>query len=116
MAEIVLFCVVGTVIYTQVGEQYITAPAFGALEDLYKKISYSFMIPTIIFVGCLYASVTARFVMFRWFKNSRHLSQHTLVGWLSWLGILTGSWALAFIIAEVIPIFNSRKFIGSTSL
>lgn len=108
-AEVTLFTIVGSVIYTQVGQQYITAPAFGALQDVYKKVSYSFMIPTIIFVGCLYASVTARFIIFRWLKGSRHLAEHTWIGWLTWLGILLCSWALAFIIAEVIPIFNSRK-------
>lgn len=86
-----------------------TAPAFGALQDNYKKISYSFMIPTIIFVGSLYASVSARFIFFRIFNKTRHLSEHTVVGWASWAGILLLTWIASFIIAEVIPFFSSRE-------
>ena len=84
-------------------------PAFGALSEVYKKVSYSFMIPTIIFVGCLYASVTGRFVFFRVFKDTKHISEHTVIGWTSWTAILLASWILSFIIAEVIPFFSSRK-------
>lgn len=91
--------------------QYVTAPAFGSLHEGYKKISFSFMIPTLIFLGCLYASVTARFIFFRMFRNSRHLNDHTVVGWSAWTGILLVTWILAFVISQVIPIFNSRKCI-----
>lgn len=64
------------------------------------------MIPTLIFLGVLYASVSARFVFFRIFENSRHKSNHTVVGWATWAGILAATWVLAFIIAEVIPFFS----------
>lgn len=105
--EILVFSIVGAVIYAYVGNQYMTAPAFGSLEELYKKISFSFMIPTLIFLGVLYASVSARFIFFRIFQNSRHKSEHTLIGWASWAGILLATWILAFIIANVIPFFSS---------
>jgi hypothetical protein len=88
IAEIVLFSLVGAIIYAYVGGQYITAPAFGSLETLYKKVSFSFMIPTLIFLGVLYASVSARFIFFRIFQNSRHKNDHTVVGWASWTLIL----------------------------
>ncbi|UNI20951.1 hypothetical protein JDV02_006992 [Purpureocillium takamizusanense] len=114
IAEILVFCVVGGVIYAYTGNQYVTAPAFGSLHDLYKKVSFSFMIPTIIFLGCLYASVTARFVFFRWFKGSRHLNDHTVVGWGSWAGILLVTWILAFIISQVIPFFSSLLSVMSS--
>ena len=96
--------------YAFVGNNYMTAPAFGSLQDLYKKISFSFMIPTLIFLGCLYASVTCRFVFFRLFRNSRHLNDHTVIGWGSWAGILLITWIAAFLISQVIPFFSSRKF------
>jgi cation transporter-like permease len=111
IAEIILFSVVGGVIYGFVGTNYITAPAFGSLQPLYKKVSFSFMIPTLIFLGVLYASVTARFVFFRIFQNSRHKNDHTVVGWLSWAGILLLTWILAFIISQVIPFFSDRKYL-----
>ena len=86
--EILVFSVVGSVIYAYTGNQYMTAPAFGSLEPLFKKISFSFMVPTLIFLGVLYASVSARFIFFRLFHNSQHKNEHTLIGWGTWTLIL----------------------------
>ncbi|KAG9249421.1 transmembrane amino acid transporter protein-domain-containing protein [Emericellopsis atlantica] len=113
-AQIIMFSIVGSVIYVYTGNQYMVTPAFGTLTDVYKKVSYSFMVPTIIFVGCLYASVTGRFLFFRLFQNTRHVSDHTVLGWASWGGILMGSWIMSFIIAEVIPFFSSLLSVMSS--
>ena len=64
------------------------------------------MIPTLIFLGVLYASVSARFIFFRIFEGTRHKSEHTVIGWTAWAGILGVTWLGAFIIAEVIPFFS----------
>jgi hypothetical protein len=107
ICEVIVFGLVGAVIYAYTGTQYNTAPAFGSLgNEVYLKVSFSFMIPTLIFLGVLYASVSARFVFFRIFEGSRHKSEHTVIGWASWAGILAITWVLAFIIAEVIPFFS----------
>jgi hypothetical protein len=107
ICEIILFSLVGSIIYAYTGTNYNTAPAFGSLgNDVYLKVSFSFMIPTIIFLGVLYASVSARFVFFRLFAGTRHLGNNTVVGWLGWGAILAVLWVLAFIIAEVIPFFS----------
>ena len=107
ISEIIVFSLVGAIIYAYTGTQYNTAPAFGSLgNDLYKKVSFSFMIPTLIFLGVLYASVSARFLFFRIFEGTRHKTSHTVVGWASWGGILAILWLLAFLVAEVIPFFS----------
>ncbi|RLL93513.1 hypothetical protein CFD26_100895 [Aspergillus turcosus] len=107
IAEIIVFTLVGAIIYVYVGNEYMTAPAFGSLGDeLYMKISFSFMVPTLIFLGVLYASVSARFIFFRIFEGTRHKGNHTVMGWASWCGILMGLWVLAWIIAEAIPFFT----------
>ncbi|KAL9122868.1 MAG: hypothetical protein Q9187_000579 [Circinaria calcarea] len=107
IAEILVFSLTGAIVYVYTGTQYNTAPAFGSLgNDLYKKVAFSFMIPTLIFLGVLYASVSARFVFFRLFDGTRHKGSHTVIGWASWAGILAGTWIVAFIIAEVIPFFS----------
>ncbi|GAP89231.2 putative n amino acid transport system protein [Rosellinia necatrix] len=105
--EIIVFSIVGGAVYAYTGNQYMTSPAFGSLQPIYKKIAFSFMIPTIIFLGVLYASVSARFVFLRIFHNSRHKSENTVVGWASWAAILLVTWILAFIIANSIPFFSS---------
>lgn len=108
IAEIIVFSIVGGVIYAYTGTNYVTAPAFGSIgNEVYKKVSFSFMIPTIIFLGVLYASVTARFLFFNIFKKKQHhIVQNTAVGWISWAAILAATWILAFIISEVIPFFS----------
>ena len=107
IAEIIVFSLVGAIVYAYTGTQYNTAPAFGSLGNaLFKKVAFSFMIPTLIFLGVLYASLSARFVFFRLFDGTRHKSSHTVIGWASWAGILALTWILAFIIAEVIPFFS----------
>lgn len=107
IAEVILFSLVGAIVYAYTGTNYNTAPAFGSLGNAtYLKVSFSFMIPTLIFLGVLYASVSARFVFFRLFAGTRHMGSHTVVGWSAWAGILAVTWVFAFIIAEVIPFFS----------
>ncbi|KAH9870466.1 hypothetical protein IAQ61_005941 [Plenodomus lingam] len=107
ICEIIVFSLVGGVVYGYTGNQYMTSPAFGSLEnEVYKKVAFTFMVPTIVFLGVLYASVSARFVFFRVFAGTEHVSSHTVVGWLGWAGILAILWIFAFIIAEVIPFFS----------
>ena len=107
IAEVIVFSLVGAIIYAYTGTNYNTAPAFGSLgNEVYLKVSFSFMIPTLIFLGVLYASVSARFIFFRLFHDSKHMGNHTVLGWLSWGAILAVLWVFAFIIAEVIPFFS----------
>ncbi|KAF1840984.1 uncharacterized protein K460DRAFT_370964 [Cucurbitaria berberidis CBS 394.84] len=107
ICEIIVFSLVGGVVYGYTGTQYMTSPAFGSLKnEVYKKVAFTFMVPTIIFLGVLYASVSARFVFFRIFAGTRHMGSHTVVGWATWASILAVLWILAFIIAEVIPFFS----------
>lgn len=115
IAEIIVFSVVGAVTYVYVGNQYMISPAFGSIgDDVFKKVSFSFMIPTIIFLGVLYASVSARFIFFRLFEGTRHKGNNTVVGWAAWGGILAALWLAAFIIAEVIPFFSGLLSIMSS--
>lgn len=55
IAEVVVFTLCGAIMYHFVGNQYMVAPAFGALQPTFKKIAFSFAIPTIIFLGSLYS-------------------------------------------------------------
>ncbi|KAI5301349.1 hypothetical protein KEM55_002943 [Ascosphaera atra] len=115
ICEVILFGVVGSVIYAYTGTQYMTSPAFGAISNtVYKKISFSFMVPTLVFLGVLYASVSARFIFFRIFHNSKHKNAHSVKAWSTWCAILAVLWVLAFIVAEVIPFFSDLLSIMSS--
>ncbi|KAK3116484.1 hypothetical protein LTR53_003088 [Teratosphaeriaceae sp. CCFEE 6253] len=107
IAEVIVFSLVGSIIYAYTGTNYNTAPAFGSLGNVtYLKVSFSFMIPILIFLGVLYASVSARFVFFRLYAGTRHMGNNTVAGWAGWAAILAVTWVMAFIIAEVIPFFS----------
>ena len=115
IAEVILFSVCGAVTYAYTGTNYNVSPAFGALGNrTYELVSFSFMIPTLIFLGVLYASVSARFIFFNAFAGTKHLNSHTLIGWASWAGILAALWVFAFIIAEVIPFFSTMLSLMSS--
>ncbi|CAK5279433.1 unnamed protein product [Mycena citricolor] len=114
ICEIVVFSLCGSIMYHYVGNQYMTAPAFGALQPTYKKIAFSFAIPTIIYLGSLYSSVTARFLFFRIFQNSKHKHSNTLIGWATWASIIAVTWVFAFLIAELIPFFSDMLSLMSS--
>jgi hypothetical protein len=89
--------------------------AYGALEPVYKKIAYSFAIPTIIMLGVLYASVVARFIFFRIMRNSKHRYSHSVIGWGVWASVIAGVWIFAFVIAGLVPFFNDLLSIYNIS-
>lgn len=60
IAEVVVFTLCGALMYHFVGNQYMTAPAFGSLQPVYKKAAFAFAIPTIVFLGSLYSVRPAR--------------------------------------------------------
>lgn len=84
-----MFTAIGLSIYKYTGTQYMSSPAYGGLQTNFKIISFTLMIPSIIILGALYASVTGRFFFFRFFQNTRHLTSHTKTGWISWGTILS---------------------------
>ncbi len=106
ICEVIVFSLAGSIVYVYVGNEYITAPAFGSLTGTYKKVAFSFAIPTIVFLGSLYSNVSSQFIFLKIFHNSKHKSQHTVKGWSVWIGLNVLFWVLAFVIAEVIPFFS----------
>uniref|UniRef100_A0A0W0F1G1 Amino acid transporter transmembrane domain-containing protein n=1 Tax=Moniliophthora roreri TaxID=221103 RepID=A0A0W0F1G1_MONRR len=114
IAEIIVFTLCGALVYHYVGNQYMESPGFGSLQEPYKKIAFSFAIPTIVFLGSLYSAVSARFIFFRIFEKSRHRHSNTIIGWAVWVGILAATWIVAFVIAEVIPFFSDMLSLMSS--
>lgn len=102
IASLVLFTVPAVVGFYYLG-QYATAPAFGSLEETYKKASFAFVIVPTIVIGAIYSNVTAKYIYKRLLKDSHHQHSHTVVGWGLWIGITAVVWILGFVFAEIIP-------------
>ncbi|WEW55844.1 hypothetical protein PRK78_001277 [Emydomyces testavorans] len=115
IAEVAVFSIFGAVVYACTGNQYVTPLAFASISsDSAKKMAFTLMVPTLIFLGVLYSCVSARFIFFRLFEGTRHKDTHTITGWLSWAGILAGTWSAAFLVAETIPFFSDLLSIMSS--
>ncbi|KAI5959616.1 uncharacterized protein KGF55_005260 [Candida pseudojiufengensis] len=107
ICELITFALAGSIVYVYVGNAYITAPAFGSLTGNFKKIAFSFALPTILFLGSLYSNVSSQFLFHQIFnKSSKHRNEHTAVGWGVWTLLNLVLWAIAFVLAEVIPFFS----------
>lgn len=106
VAEFILFSVTGIVVYRYTG-QYTTAPAVGTLKPVFRKIAFAFVLPTTIIIGVLYASVVAKYMFGRIFLGTKHYNNHTTVGWLGWIGCVTITWVLGWVIGEAIPFFST---------
>ncbi|KAI0338348.1 hypothetical protein BDW22DRAFT_1401827 [Trametopsis cervina] len=114
VCEVIILVLAGSLVYHYTGNQYVVAPSVGSLQPPFKKIAFSFAIPTIIYLGSLYSSVTARFVFFRMFHNSAHKHSNGVVAWTVWAGIIGTTWVLAWIIAEAIPFFSDMLSLTSS--
>jgi hypothetical protein len=73
-----------------------------------KQDNYYILLPSTAFTCTSLSpqSVSACFIFFRIFENSRHRHSNTVVGWAVWTGIIAVTWVAAFFIAEAVPFFS----------
>lgn len=102
-----LYLVAAIVIYVFVGPA-VPSPALSAAgTTVVRKVIWGIALPTIVIAGVIYAHVAGKFVFLKVFGGTRHVARRTAVGTAGWLALLAALWAVAFVIAESIPIFNS---------
>lgn len=102
-----LYLVAAVVIYVFVGPD-VPSPALSAAGSVVmRKIIWGVALPTIVIAGVIYAHVAGKFVFVKIFGKTKHVARRTVVGTISWLALLLFLWAIAFVIAESIPVFNS---------
>ncbi|PSN64992.1 hypothetical protein BS50DRAFT_496552 [Corynespora cassiicola Philippines] len=93
------------VVYKWCGK-WVTNPSLGSAGSTLKKVAYGIGLIGLMVSGCLYLHVAAKYVFVRILRNSSHLQRNTVVHWGTWLGCTTILGALAFILAQAIPIFS----------
>lgn len=102
-----LYLIAAIVIYVFVGPD-VPSPALSAAGTVVvRKVIWGIALPTIVIAGVIYAHVAGKFIFFKIFGKTRHVARRTLLGTVSWVVLLLLLWAIAFVIAESIPIFNS---------
>ncbi|KAL3442028.1 transmembrane amino acid transporter protein-domain-containing protein [Aspergillus insuetus] len=95
----------GLVVYRWCG-MWVASPSLGSAGQTIKMVSYGVALIGLIVSGTLYLHVGAKYVFVRILGKTPHLQSNSLIHWGTWLACTTILGALAFILAESIPIFN----------
>ncbi|KAB8076569.1 transmembrane amino acid transporter protein-domain-containing protein [Aspergillus leporis] len=93
------------VVYRWCGK-WVASPSLGSAGQTIKMVSYGVALVGLVVSATIYLHVGAKYVFVRILGKSRHLQANTLVHWGTWFGCTIILGALAFILAEAIPIFN----------
>lgn len=64
--------------------------------------------------GALYTHAAAKLVFFRFFRHSRHVYSHTILGWTIWVLLCFAAVAIAFVFATAVPIFSDMTGITAS--
>ncbi len=75
--------------------------SIGSLREPWaRKSAFAFVLVPTIIIGTIYSNVAAKFAFMRILKGSRHAHSHTVIGWGTWLGIVSGIWIIGFILGK----------------
>ncbi|KIW72790.1 hypothetical protein PV04_00965 [Phialophora macrospora] len=99
------FYVVFTVVmYVYLGPS-VASPAFSSLPTKWAKATYGIALPNFLIAGSLYSHTAAKLFFIRLFRKTRHLHQHTVLGWGTWTILIILANGAAFVLAVGVPIF-----------
>ncbi|KAL6244663.1 hypothetical protein RBB50_008191 [Rhinocladiella similis] len=130
ISDITMYIITAIVVYVYAGEN-VKSPALDSASTVVKKVAYGIAIPTIVIAGVVNGHVGVKYVYVRMLQNKpddlmhqplRRLNkvsnkkEFTALGIRSygtWVLICTLSWVAAWLIAEVVPVFND--LVGLTS-
>ncbi|KAJ5235449.1 uncharacterized protein N7469_004617 [Penicillium citrinum] len=103
---IVATCIaIASIVYGKVG-QYLSSPALGSAGLLIKKIAYGIAFPGLVITAILWSHVAAKYWFVRILRGTHHLQSNTITHWVTWVGSMAVTVAIAFVIVGVIPFFD----------
>lgn len=84
----------------------VASPSFSSLPPVWAKAAYGIAIPNFLIAGSLYSHTAAKLIFVRIFRHSRHVHEHTVLGWSVWVLLILLANGAAFVLAIGVPIFN----------
>ncbi|KAL8982303.1 MAG: hypothetical protein Q9205_003144 [Flavoplaca limonia] len=99
------YCLFAAITYIYLGPD-VASPSFTSLPLKWSKAAYAIAIPNFLMAGSLYSHTAAKLLFIRFFRKSRHLHEHTVIGWGVWVFLIVLMNAAAFVLAIGVPIFN----------
>ncbi|KAG5980730.1 hypothetical protein E4U55_003712 [Claviceps digitariae] len=113
LIEIFIYTITGAVVYAFVGVD-VKSPSLLSAGHTLSKIAFGVALPVIFISGSINTTVIGRYIHGRIYKDSVTRFINTPKGWATWLAVISGITLAAFLIAEVIPIFNDLLSISSS--
>ncbi|KAF7306685.1 putative acyltransferase CST26 [Mycena indigotica] len=101
----VFYAVFAVVIYVYIGNT-VASPALFSLPETWSKVTFGIALLNFLIAGSLYSHTAAKILFVRWFRHSRHLYMHTVLGWAVWVTLCFAAVVVAFIFAVSVPIFS----------
>jgi hypothetical protein len=119
ITSITLYCTVAIAVYCLAG-QYTQSPALSTAPAVPAKAAYALLIVALLATGLANGHTASKLIYVQVMRKMNALSQLTdrsVKSWSVWVGIVTVLWIVVFIIANVIPIFDSILAItGATAV
>lgn len=99
-----IYIAIGTVVYYYCGS-YVASPALGSAGVVMKKVCYGLALPGLIVTTTLMTHYPAKYAFVRILRGSHHLTENSVIHWVTWLGCTFSVALIAYIIASAIPVF-----------
>lgn len=97
--------------YKFIGNDHMQPIALEALEYRERIATFACLLPSLVILGSLYGTVTARFFIDKfWPSASAELAKNKRSGWVVWASILSSLWFIALVISQSVPGFEARRF------
>ena len=98
------YVVFAIVMYVYLGPS-VASPAFSSLPPKWAKATYGIALPNFLIAGSQYSHTAAKLFFIRLFRRTRHLHEHTVLGWGTWTILIILANGAAFVLAVGVPIF-----------
>ncbi|GMK58828.1 hypothetical protein CspeluHIS016_0602700 [Cutaneotrichosporon spelunceum] len=105
IVQITIYTCVGALGYAFVGPE-VKSPALLSAGHTVSRVAFGLALPVIFISGSICAVTAGRFIMDHAFSHSTVRYVNTPRGWLTWIGIIAACCIVAFIVAQIIPVFS----------
>lgn len=115
--SIPLYVIVAVVIYCLAG-QYTTSPSLGSAPPLPAKVAYGVVLPCLICTGMVFGHTGIKYLyvfVMKKLKMTDRMTDNSIKSWGVWTLLATVFWLAAFLVANVIPVFDSILNISSAT-
>lgn len=113
--EITIYTLIGALVYLFVGKN-VQSPALLSAGPLVSRIAFGIALPVIFISGSINTSLVARYIHAHIYRNSAVRYVNTKKGWITWIALVSGLTILAWVVAEVIPVFSIVLSISASLL